>query len=150
MKNTLVTNNGTKIPKSPFNLLQEIYIDDPWKILVCCILLNQTKRKQVDGIRDSFFEKWPNAKSLSRADVADVAKMIKSLGFYNRRSKTLIEFSKGWTDGQWKSPTELKGIGKYAMDSWEIFVNGKIVKKPTDHVLNDYIKWRRTKTSCSI
>ena len=40
-------------------LLQEIYQDDPWKMLVCCILLNLTKRQQVDGIRHELFTKYP-------------------------------------------------------------------------------------------
>ena len=37
-------------------LLQEIYQDDGWKMLVCCMLVNLTDRRQVDTIR----EKNPN------------------------------------------------------------------------------------------
>jgi endonuclease III len=131
------------IPESPYNLLQEIYIEDPWKILVCCIFLNQTKRAQVDTIREEFFSRWSSALSLCESDPEKVRSLIRSLGFYNRRTLILIKFSKAWMQ-DWKSPKELPGIGKYAMDSWKIFVEGQIVEDPTDHVLNDYVLWRRT------
>ena len=43
-------------------LLQEIYQDDGWKMLTCCMLLNLTNRKQVDTIRDELFKKYPTPK----------------------------------------------------------------------------------------
>ena len=49
-------------------LLQEIYQDDPWKMLVCCILLNLTKRQQVDGIRHELFSKYPTEYEMMEAD----------------------------------------------------------------------------------
>jgi methyl-CpG-binding domain protein 4 len=140
--NGIQTWKGKTIPKSPFNLLQEIYVEDPWKILVCCIFLNQTTRKQVDGIREKFFERWPSPQHLAKEDAQQIAEQIKSLGFYNRRSKTLQKFSEEWISKDWKSPIELHGIGQYGLDSWKIFVEGEIVEDPADHVLKDYVKWR--------
>ena len=43
-------------------LLQEIYQPDGWKMLTCCMLLNLTNRKQVDGIRDELFKRYPTPK----------------------------------------------------------------------------------------
>ena len=40
MDKTLITASGKTIPLSEYNLLQEIYIDKPWRIMVCCMLLN--------------------------------------------------------------------------------------------------------------
>jgi hypothetical protein len=140
---TLNTASGVEIPLSHFNLLQEIYIEDPWKVLVCCIFLNQTTRKQVDKIRDEFFKRWPNSFALASANPEEVRDLIRLLGFYNRRTSTLINFSQEWTAKDWKSPIELKGIGKYAHDSWKIFVEGNLVENPSDHVLNDYVTWRK-------
>lgn len=34
-------------PPSPFGLIEEILADDPWKLLIGCIMLNQTTRSQV-------------------------------------------------------------------------------------------------------
>ena len=45
-------------------LLQEIYQPDGWKMLVCCIMLNLTNRKQVDRVRHKLFKKYPTAKDL--------------------------------------------------------------------------------------
>jgi methyl-CpG-binding domain protein 4 len=130
------------ITRSPYNLLQEIYIKDKWKILVCNIFLNQTTRKQVDMIRDEFFDRWPNAKAASEADPDEMRDVIKILGFGNKRSRTIIRMSEEFHTIEWKNPKELHGLGQYAQDSWDIFINGKIKIKPTDKVLKKYLKWR--------
>ena len=127
---------------SPFNLLQEIYGSDPWKVMVSCIFLNQTTRKQVDKIREDFFRRWSSPESLSQARPEEVSEMIKPLGFYNRRAKTLIRFSTEWLEKDWKSPIELHGIGQYALDSWKLFIENEMVENPSDHVLKDYVKWK--------
>ena len=127
---------------SPFNLLQEIYRSDPWKVMVSCIFLNQTTRKQVDKIREDFFRRWSSPESLSQARPEEVSEMIKPLGFYNRRAKTLIRFSTEWLEKDWKSPIELHGIGQYALDSWKLFIENEMVENPSDHVLKDYVKWK--------
>lgn len=127
---------------SPFNLLQEIYIKDPWKIMVCCMFLNQTTRKQVDKIRDEFFKKYSTPAKLGNANVEELTELIRPLGFYNRRAKSLIRFSKEWLEKDWKAPIELHGIGQYAQDSWTLFVEKQRVENPSDHVLKDYVKWQ--------
>ena len=37
-------------------ILQEVYQSDGWKMLVCCIMLNLTNRKQVDRVRHELFK----------------------------------------------------------------------------------------------
>jgi methyl-CpG-binding domain protein 4 len=129
--------------RSPYNLLQEIYREDPWKVMVCCILLNQTTRKQVDKIRKELFETWPDSLAMSQANQESLSDLIRPLGFYNRRAKTLIRFSTEWNERAWENPIELHGIGEYGQDSWKIFIQGQIVEDPSDHVLKDYIKWKK-------
>lgn len=34
-------------PPSPFGIIEELLTDDPWKLLLVCIMLNQTTRSQV-------------------------------------------------------------------------------------------------------
>jgi methyl-CpG-binding domain protein 4 len=121
-------------------MLQEIYRHDPWKMLVGCILLNQTTRTQVDKIRGELFSMWPSAAEMRCADPSNLAAIIKSLGLYNRRAKTLIKFSQDWTDKDWTEPIELHGIGKYAQDSWEIFQKNNLNVTPTDKELIGYLK----------
>ena len=119
-------------------LLQEIYRDDPWKMLVCCILLNLTQRKQVDGVRHELFSKYPTEYEMVEADENELSELLKPLGLYKKRAKTLMKFSWMWING-FSNVEELHGIGKYAKDSWEIFqMNNKDVK-PTDKVLLEYM-----------
>lgn len=127
---------------SPFNLLQEIYWPDSWKILVCCILLNQTTRKQVDKIRDEFFNKWPTPQSLLNGDQTDILKVIQSLGFKNRRLNNLLKMSDQYLNGTWKEASDLYGIGKYGNDSYQIFIKNNLNVEPSDHALNKYMIWR--------
>ena len=120
-------------------LLQEIYQDDGWKMLTCCMLLNLTNRKQVDTIRDELFKKYPTPKDMRNAKHRELADILKPLGLYNRRATSLRLMSAGYIGG-FKSVDELYGIGKYAKDSWEIFQNNNMSVNPTDKVLQEYLR----------
>ncbi len=120
-------------------LLQEIYQDDGWKMLTCCMLLNLTNRKQVDTIRDELFKKYPTPKDMMNAKHRELADILKPLGLYNRRATSLRLMSAGYIGG-FKSVDELYGIGKYAKDSWEIFQNNNMSVNPTDKVLQEYLR----------
>ena len=120
-------------------LLQEIYRDDGWKMLVCCMLVNVTNRKQVDVIRDELFKRYPTPKKMMNANQSELAELLKPLGLYNRRAKSLKKMSEGYVKG-FKSVDELYGIGQYAKDSWEIFQNNNFNVKPTDKVLQEYLR----------
>ena len=120
-------------------ILQEVYQDDGWKMLTCCMLLNLTNRKQVDTIRDELFSRYPTPKDMMNANQSELAVLLKPLGLYNRRAKSLIKMSKGYVKG-FKNVSELYGIGQYANDSWEIFQNNNIKVNPTDKVLLEYLR----------
>jgi len=119
-------------------LLQEIYQPDGWKMLTCCMLLNLTNRKQVDTVRDELFKRYPTPKDMMNANQSELAELLKPLGLYNRRAKSLKRMSEGYVKG-FKSVDELYGIGQYAMDSWEIFQNNNRNVNPTDKVLLAYL-----------
>ena len=134
-----------KVP-SPYSLLQEIYNEHPWRMLVCCIMLNCTSRKQVDRVREEFFSKYPDAVDAELADPIEMAELIALLGFKNKRTNTLKRFSNDWMTLEWSEPSELYGIGKYGQDSWEIFQKGNLAVSPNDGVLNTYLDWAKTQT----
>ena len=119
-------------------LLQEIYQGDDWKMLVCCMLLNQTSRKQVDKVRDMLFATYPTAKDMSKARKEILVEILRPIGLYNRRADSLIKMSKGYVKGL--PADELYGIGQYALDSWEIFQCDNYDIKPTDKVLQEYLR----------
>ena len=120
-------------------LLQEIYRDDGWKMLVCCMLVNLTNRKQVDTIRDKLFNRYPTPQYMMNAEHSELVDIIKPLGLYNTRADRLIKMSEGYVNG-FKSVDELHGIGQYAKDSWDIFQNSNLNIKPKDKVLQEYLR----------
>jgi len=129
-------------PKSPHGLIQENLWPNEWKILISCLLLNQTTRKQVDKVIDDFFDRWPTPECFLSAHLGEVSHLLNPLGFHNRRPLTIYKFTVGYLEGRWEEPIELYGIGKYANDAWRIFYRGdwKSVE-PQDHALNMYHKW---------
>lgn len=125
---------------SPYMLIQEFLRHEPWKLLVACIMLNQTSAKQVHGIINTFFEKYHNAFELESADDEELKELIRPLGFCNRRAKTLKKMSKAWLNG-FDDVLELPGIGKYAADSHRIFCEGYLVLDVQDKELKNYVRW---------
>ena len=112
-------------PRSPYNLLQESVWQDPWKIFVCCIFCNLTRRVQAEPYFWKTIKKWPNASSLANADQSELQKLIQPLGLSEKRSKTLIRMSKDYIEKSWQEdPKKLYGIGKYGSDAYKIFCEG--------------------------
>ncbi|XP_074139965.1 methyl-CpG-binding domain protein 4 [Sminthopsis crassicaudata] len=129
-------------PRSPFNLVQETLFHDPWKLLIATIFLNRTSGKMAIPVLWEFLEKYPSAEVARAADWKEVSELLKPLGLYDLRAKTIIKFSDEYLTKQWKYPIELHGIGKYGNDSYRIFcVNEWKQVHPEDHKLNKYHDW---------
>ena len=132
--------------RSPYTLLQEELEEDPWKIFVCCIFCNLTKRVSAEPYFWEVLRRWPDPKSLSEVDLNILSNLIEPLGLSQRRAKALKKMSIGYTNKSWKDdPTSLYGIGKYAHDAYRIFCLGEWDDvKPTDGALINYVKWRKS------
>ena len=91
-----------KLPKSPIGMLQEQMWPDQWKILIICMLHNQTSRKQVDKVYQKLFRSYPDAEKMANAQVDELAETLKPLGLYNRRSRSLVRFSKEYLELDWQ------------------------------------------------
>lgn len=129
-------------PRSPFNLVQETLFHDPWKLLIATIFLNRTSGKMAIPVLWEFLEKYPSAEVARTADWRDVSELLKPLGLYDLRAKTIVKFSDEYLTKQWRYPIELHGIGKYGNDSYRIFcVNEWKQVHPEDHKLNKYHDW---------
>lgn len=121
-------------------ILQEEFQYDPYRMLVACIMLNQTSNKNVRQVIYSFFDRWPTPESIISANPDEIRDHIKPLGFYNVRTRRLIRFTHEWLTKPFKEAKELHGIGKYANDSYEIFINGNTSVEPTDKILIRYLR----------
>ncbi|XP_075618650.1 methyl-CpG-binding domain protein 4 isoform X2 [Balearica regulorum gibbericeps] len=131
-------------PRSPFNLIQETLFHDPWKLLIATIFLNKTSGKMAIPVLWEFLKKYPSPEITRTADWKEMSELLKPLGLYELRAKTIIKFSDEYLSKQWKYPIELHGIGKYGNDSYRIFcVNEWKEVQPQDHKLNVYHAWLR-------
>ncbi|KAK3276751.1 hypothetical protein CYMTET_15201, partial [Cymbomonas tetramitiformis] len=129
-------------PKSPFGLLEEILWHDPWKLLLSCMMLNQTGRRQVDRVLWRLFHRFPSASCLAQAAASEVEELVMPLGLHRKRAQMLIKFSQQYLQGDWQEARELHGIGKYADDAYRIFCKGEWKdSQPDDHALNWYHQW---------
>ncbi len=121
-----------------YDIIQERYSDDPWKVLICCILLNQTNNKQVRPLIEDFFIKWPNHFSVIPEDKGVISNFIKPTGFQNIKADRIIKFSNEWAKGN-RDPQNLPGIGDYGREAWRIFIDKNTSFIPRDKKLKMYI-----------
>ena len=116
-------------------LLQEIHRNDPWKLLVSCVLLNITNRDQVDGVVNELFTLWSSPQEMAKARKEELAEAIRPCGLQNRRAEVLIELSRAYLSlirdlrSSWPPSLEevaqMPGVGPYALDSYSTFVLNK-------------------------
>ncbi len=119
-------------------LIQEEYLNDPWKMMVCCICLNQTNNKQVRPILDILFSIIPDPNSAIRCQKERISECLKSTGFQNVKADRIKKMSSKWIEG-FNDPLDLPGIGKYGQDSWDIFINGNLERETSDKKLIGYL-----------
>ena len=130
---------------SPYMLIQEFVRGNSWKIFFVCILLNKTSAKQVWRIVPSLFEKYKDSTDFLKADADEVKEIIRPLGFKNVRYDRLRKMSEDIENG-WKFTAREKtprGIGKYGMDSYILFVSNYLIDDVLDKELLHYVQWAK-------
>ena len=99
--------------------------DDPYEILVCEVMSQQTQLDRVVDAWEAFLDRWPTVESLAAADRGAVVSLwsAHSLG-YNNRAKYLHEAARQVTaefDGQFPDTPdrlqELMGVGPYTANA---------------------------------
>lgn len=81
-----------------FNIISALYPEeiifldspDPFQFLIMVILSAQTTDKRVMEVSPALFERYPDAASLAAADKDEVEAIIKPLGFYHAKSRSII------------------------------------------------------------
>lgn len=68
----------------------ELHYSNPYELLVAVILSAQCTDKRVNMITPMFFERFPEAESLARAEVEEVFEYIRSCSYPNNKSKNLV------------------------------------------------------------
>jgi methyl-CpG-binding domain protein 4 len=132
--------------KSPHTLLQEELNKNSWKIFVCCIFCNLTKRMTAEPYFWEVLNRWPTPEKLAAADIDQLTELIQPLGLSKRRARALKKMSYDYIHKEWQEDaTKLYGIGKYGSDAYKIFVLDQWRDvEPTDGALVNYVNWRRS------
>lgn len=93
--------------------------DDPYKIWLSEVMLQQTRVDTVIPYYERFLEKFPTVYDLADADQQEVLKVWEGLGYYSRgrnlhqAAKKVVEEFDGKLPSTYKEITSLKGIGPY-------------------------------------
>ncbi|XP_021813480.1 uncharacterized protein LOC110756371 isoform X2 [Prunus avium] len=102
-------------PRSEYGLMQEDHFHDPWRVLVICMLLNQTTGLQARRVISDLFTLCPNAKAATEAATEDIEKVIKSLGLQKKRAVMIQRLSQEYLEESWSYVTDLHGVGMQLM-----------------------------------
>lgn len=92
--------------------------EDPYRVLICEVLLRRSRGTTVARVTDEFFRRWPTPAALSGAEVDDVAEVIRPLGLISR-ARQLVALGQELAALHTFPTTvealcELPGVGRYA------------------------------------
>src|SRR5947209_12025622 len=68
--------------------------DDPFRVLIATVLSHRTKDPVTALASSRLFARFPNVKSLAAANARTVARLIKPVGFYNTKARTVKKISR--------------------------------------------------------
>jgi len=67
---------------------------DPFRVLIATVLSHRTKDPVTALASSRLFARFPNVKSLATANTRTVARLIKPVGFYNTKARTVRKISR--------------------------------------------------------
>ena len=76
------------------NVTCALHHENPWQLLVATILSAQCTDKRVNEITPGLFRKYPTIHDFANASQAEMAQDIRSTGFFNNKSKSVIGAAK--------------------------------------------------------
>src|SRR2546423_2009730 len=71
-----------------------LHHENPWQLLVATILSAQCTDKRVNEVTPGLFRKYPTIEDFANVSQAELAQDIKSTGFFNNKSKSIIGAAK--------------------------------------------------------
>lgn len=65
-----------------------------WELLVATILSAQCTDERVNRVTPHLFSRFPTPQAMARADVEEVAEIVRSTGFFNNKAKNIVGAAK--------------------------------------------------------
>ena len=127
---------------------------DPFKVLISTILSARAKDEVTEIISEKLFEKYPTAERLAKANRKDVIKIIRRIGFYNTKSKNIINTAKmllekfnGKVPNKIEELTELPGVGRKVANCVLVYAYKQDAIPVDTHVhrISNRLGWVKTK-----
>lgn len=106
-------------------MIQDIYRSEPWKMIVCTILLNQTSGVQVKKMMRRFFKKFNSLQSIRDASEDQIVSEIRELGMQNVKAKRIKMFCSSFSDSvdlMRDNIVGFLGVGDYTQESIDVFI----------------------------
>lgn len=129
-------------------LFQEYLVTQPFWMMVACILVNLTTWEKARLVHSKLKRKFKDHNELAKVTPESLYGMLRALGLWRIRSKSLVKLATEWKKNPPKCADDIRklpGCGKYAADSWSIFVDNNLDVKPDDGKLNWFM--RRVKSN---
>lgn len=123
-------------------LFQEVLRAQPFWMLVACSLVNLTTWQQARPALEELVRRHAGPERLAELDPEELHDVLRPLGLWRRRAVSLVRLAKAWLR---EPPTRainvlsMPGCGRYAADSWAIFVEGRTDVDPADGKLSWYL-----------
>jgi len=95
-------------------------IDDPYRIWISEVMLQQTQVKKVVGYYERFIKRFPDVQQLAAATLQDVLKVWEGLGYYARArnlhkaANIVVEDLDGVIPNDYSNFRQLPGVGDYS------------------------------------
>ncbi len=132
---------GSTDPPPRGRLFQETLRRRPFWMLLACQLVNLTTWEQARPVHRWIMSHFMIV-DLADAEPDMLHEVLRPLGLWRRRAIIIPRFASAWLHGRprtYDDVLRLPGCGKYAADSWAIFVTGRSDVEPNDGKLNWYL-----------
>ena len=72
----------------------ELNYNKDYELLIAVVLSAQTTDKRVNTVTPILFKKYPNLKSLKKANIEDIKNIIRSIGTFNKKADMVLKIAK--------------------------------------------------------
>lgn len=122
-------------------MFQEDLLAQPYWMLVACSLVNLTNWETARPVHAGLMADY-TVGEIAALDPEDLHERLQPLGLWRRRSASLVKLACAWLERPPSTAADvlkLPGCGRYASDSWAIFIDGRTDVDPTDGKLTWYL-----------